>query len=554
MSYLYNKNVNVQNNNVAVTTTNPFPITGTVETRQAEGGFSLVKYIDEENTQLDSVGRLRVVTPTQQWWYTASVDADTNLRYSANTRGAGANVVYVNHIAGVELASGTDSNGSVIRASRRRHKVRPGVSHEWRSQINWDGADPTGNVVKRSGMFTNFNGMFFEVSDDLYIVVRRRLIDGTLTETRVSRNNFTYDTMSSNTGSTNLDFNTTVQEGLTGHVSTSNVGIKIQNGLQANVNVYNVVFSTANDLSSVFTAGQKVMVSGVTPNTFNGSAMVSSVNGASKRITLTYTKNPGTYSSISSGKLLHNAFLDHHAWFFDFSGGRSSRIRFGVDTVGGPKVLHIINFTGQLGSPFESAPALMERAEIMNGGIVNYSPTMSITGVTFNVEASADLNPGFSIARNNAKIPFTKNAGQEYPIIGIALREGEPYQRADIQLQSVEIADAGNVSPQNAGLYYWRLLLNPIIGGTVPTPTNIGKTSRQWAYTTSTTVSGGIEMLSGYASSATVADTTTALNFLNMGSNIDYTDSDKLVLVVQEISGGTADGQIVASMNFIEDL
>jgi len=41
---------------------------------------------------------------------------------------------------------------------------------------------------------------------------------------------------------------------------------------------------------------------------------------------------------------------------------------------------------------------------------------------------------------------------------------------------------------------------------------------------------------------------------LNMGSNIDYTDSDKLVLVVQEISGGTADGQIVASMNFIEDL
>jgi hypothetical protein len=196
----------------------------------------------------------------------------------------------------------------------------------------------------------------------------------------------------------------------------------------------------------------------------------------------------------------------------------------------------------------------MERAEIMNGGIVNYSPTMSITGVTFNVEASADLNPGFSIARNNAKIPFTKNAGQEYPIIGIALREGEPYQRADIQLQSVEIADAGNVSPQNAGLYYWRLLLNPIIGGTVPTPTNIGKTSRQWAYTTSTTVSGGIEMLSGYASSATVADTSTALNFLNMGSNIDYTDSDKLVLVVQEISGGTADGQIVASMNFIEDL
>jgi len=39
-----------------------------------------------------------------------------------------------------------------------------------------------------------------------------------------------------------------------------------------------------------------------------------------------------------------------------------------------------------------------------------------------------------------------------------------------------------------------------------------------------------------------------------MGSNLDYTDADKIVLVVKLIQGGSADGKMVAAINFIENL
>lgn len=36
--------------------------------------------------------------------------------------------------------------------------------------------------------------------------------------------------------------------------------------------------------------------------------------------------------------------------------------------------------------------------------------------------------------------------------------------------------------------------------------------------------------------------------------NIKYTDSDKIVLVVKQLKGGTNDGHVVATINFIEAL
>jgi hypothetical protein len=67
-------------------------------------------------------------------------------------------------------------------------------------------------------------------------------------------------------------------------------------------------------------------------------------------------------------------------------------------------------------------------------------------------------------------------------------------------------------------------------------------------------VSGGIDLVSGYAQSTQQFDVRTALNFVNLGSNIEYTDSDKIVLVVQQLVGGTSDAQLVATINFIEAL
>jgi hypothetical protein len=104
------------------------------------------------------------------------------------------------------------------------------------------------------------------------------------------------------------------------------------------------------------------------------------------------------------------------------------------------------------------------------------------------------------------------------------------------------------------------LILNPGLSGE-PTPINVGKCTRHWEYTTASKLTGaginggGIELFGGFMTSITVEEVKTALNFLNMGSNIAYTDADKVVLVVKQI-GTAADNapSIVASMNLIEAL
>ena len=79
--------------------------------------------------------------------------------------------------------------------------------------------------------------------------------------------------------------------------------------------------------------------------------------------------------------------------------------------------------------------------------------------------------------------------------------------------------------------------------------------NNKWEYTTSTTWTGGIELLSGYCTSATLFDTRMILNFLNMGSNPDNTSSDLVVLVAKKLaSNSTANPLIVGLINYIESL
>jgi hypothetical protein len=44
------------------------------------------------------------------------------------------------------------------------------------------------------------------------------------------------------------------------------------------------------------------------------------------------------------------------------------------------------------------------------------------------------------------------------------------------------------------------------------------------------------------------------LNFLNMGSNISYTDSDIVVLMIKLLVGGTDNSSVLGTFNYIEDL
>jgi hypothetical protein len=186
---------------------------------------------------------------------------------------------------------------------------------------------------------------------------------------------------------------------------------------------------------------------------------------------------------------------------------------------------------------------------------MSYNPTMTLDGTSINIEAESALNPAFIAAYNTT--PITLAAGKDQPILGIGLRAGEPYQRSDMQIQQMNIIDTANLSNQNntsQSVIQWKLLFNPGLSG-IPASTNIGKSSRQWAYTATTGVTAqGIELMSGFATSQSPIDVKTSLNFLNMGSNIDYTDADKIILTARLVAAGSSTSTIVGTINAIEAL
>jgi hypothetical protein len=200
----------------------------------------------------------------------------------------------------------------------------------------------------------------------------------------------------------------------------------------------------------------------------------------------------------------------------------------------------------------------MDRKEIVNTGQpVAFLPSMTIGGSAVTIEAQSEINPGFGVAQTTTPVTFDKNTdvGKEWAILGVGIRIGEPYQRSDLQVNKLQMVDLGNLNPQNAGIFQWRLVLNPSFGGTtVPSATNVGKATRAYYYSAGTTISGGITLVGGYTQGTWTGDVQTALNFLNMGSNIDYTDSDLVVFCVKFLVKGTDNSSIVATIDYTEDL
>ena len=531
--------------------TNPWIVQGNVTINQDANVPSLVKYINTPNNlQLDMTQRLRVSPPLQTWWYAPTIDKDTDLRYIESNVGANSGSIFVQNLASINMSSGTDSNGSFIRISRRRHKMRPGVGMSCTFSINWNGYVSGNSVVKRVGMFTNFNGVFFEMTTDLQIVIRRRLTDGTLVEKRILRENFNIDALNSTTTGIYdlrpLVINTST---ITAFVS------KTSQAIPGDGTVYKVVFTVADP--GQFYVSQKGRITGLSPILYNGTVMVTNISG--NNITVVYNIDPGSFSTINGGKFEHTTLHKQYVFGFDFNGNRATSIRFFIDGPKGRTAIHQEDFGGEMSTPFSNAPAVSTRYEISCLSAPGFLPSFTASSEVVKVEAEAELNPGFGTAANNIGIPYTKTKTEEFAILGIGLRAGEPYQRADMQLQSVQITDIHNINPQNSGVLFWRLLLNPTLGGDYTAPGTatqilVGKTSRCWRFTTSTTFSGGIELMAGYSTQAAPIDVRAALNFINLGSNIEYTDADKIVLVVRMLAGGSADSLIVANMNFIEAL
>jgi hypothetical protein len=540
---------------VDITSMPAVAITGTVTIAPAdpEIGTAVTYVRNDNNTQLDLSGRLRISKSGQQWWYVPSIDKDGDLRYGEYNTGTLSANIFVQNLASVHLTSGTAPGGQSVRYSRRRHKLRPGVSHQWMSSMNWDGTQT--NVTKRVGMFTSFNGYFFELTDDLYAVSRRRLTDGTLVETRVRRDAFSHDRLDGTNNATNptgYNWVATTSSGLVSWNTTTVVTVSTVTNNQ----VWQVTYTHDGTADERFTVGDKVVVSGVNPVTFNNCPIITALT--TNTIRLAHVVNPGSYISMSGANISKNGFTRHHTHFIDFNGSRSGHVRFCLMGPLGPETIHVMDFSDAIGSAATSAPALMERSELINTGVVSYLPSLTTGGSSFNIEAELELNPGFGVASALIPIAYNKNSdvGKEKAILGVGLRAGEPYQRADLQVNRFQMVDLGNINPQNSGIFQWRLVLNPTLIGTIPTPIDTGKASRYWDYSGAVVASTGtgITLMSGYAQGTYTGDTQTALNFLNMGSNLAYDDADRVVLLVKLLVGGTDNSSVVATIDFGESL
>jgi lipopolysaccharide export system protein LptA len=555
-------NVVISSGNVAVTgsvNVGNFPPSQNVVIISSTSAPALVKYADSYNTQLDAVGRLRVAPPTQSFWYTPSVDKDGDLRYQEAFQD-NANSYFIQNLAQVRVTSGNTYNantsltGYATRVSRRRFPMRPNVSLEWFAAMNWSGAET--NVTKRRGFYTQFNGIFFEVSNgDISFNVRRRLEDGTIEIKTIPRSEWNVDRMDGTNNATNptgynINPATSAQTVTITGVASKSGPVSPQNSTEA---YYTVVFNTSSTASLTWQLGQHVIITGLTPTTLNGHGMVKAITA--NTVSISYLGDPGNYSS-GTGTIYSDGMYTSYSWWIDFDGSRTNRIRFGIQGASGPQVCHIEDFTSLLGTRWSNAPALPDRMEMFNTGSVAFNPAMFAGSSAINTEAELQLNPGFGTAYSNIPIPFaTANTTVEKAILGVGLRYGEPYQRADLQVQGIDIIDAGNQDKNNtAATFRWRLLLNPTILTNDATPVNVGKASQIWDYPANTTYSGGIELLSGMFSSEVSSDIRTALNFLNMGSNVNNTSADKVVLVARQVAAGSSAGSLWGVINFIEAL
>jgi hypothetical protein len=399
--------------------------------------------------------------------------------------------------------------------------------------------------------------VFFEVTDDLYVVTRRRLQEGTVVETRIPRSSFNFDKLDGTGGANNPSgFNlnpATSSKTYNINSFTSKSGpTSPQNSTETHYKVTFAVTGEVADNTVSWNLGDFVQIENLAPSGYNQTVQLVAKSAGS--ITVVYTSDPGTISD-QVGTVRSNNLYKKYSFFMDFEGTRTTRIRFGFLTKEGPYIFHLLDFAGTSGSSWSNAPAMPDRMEIFNNGAVAYPPNMLVASSSINIEAESELNPGFGSAINNAGVAAT--VGVEKVILGVGLRAGEPYQRADLQIQEIHVVDKANVPGKNTdnSLLYWRLVLNPTVAGFVPASTNVGKATRQWAYTANTTISGGITLMTGYGQSSSLSDTRTSLNFLNMGSNVDNTDADKVVLVATVITAGsTATSSLIASMNLIESL
>lgn len=182
-------------NGEVVSSTNPFPVTGTV-------GISTETLItiNPDTTSVDAFGRQRVAEPFTLGDYKHIYGL--NVDFIDSLSGSGSTVAFQSNKACARIATGIGSTAYAIHQTRAYHHYQPGKSQLIFSSFNFYA--PQQNATKRTGYFDDRDGIYLEqvglstsngidVGIGTYNWVIRTYTSGIATEARIPQSQWNVD-------------------------------------------------------------------------------------------------------------------------------------------------------------------------------------------------------------------------------------------------------------------------------------------------------------------------------------------------------------------------
>lgn len=189
MTYLFTNNQEVTNdignplpvskNTTVNSDSNPIFVKGTADT----------SFFDA--VQSDAFGRLRTSDPHTVF--------DSSLRYNDDSRNwsiqtaSGGTSTHNSNTSTISMTVGTTSGAKVVRQTKRYFQYQPGKSL---LVLNTFTMQPKANVRQRVGYFDSQNGIFLEHDGTNTYIVKRSYSSGALVETKISKENWSENTLS----------------------------------------------------------------------------------------------------------------------------------------------------------------------------------------------------------------------------------------------------------------------------------------------------------------------------------------------------------------------
>jgi hypothetical protein len=267
----------------------------------------------------------------------------------------------------------------------------------------------------------------------------------------------------------------------------------------------------------------------------------------------------------SGFNIFNSGFMKYYTFWFDFIGGRTGRLRFGMGTPIGPQICHVQSYTGAASSTttFITDNSLPLRREVFNGASGSFTttaPTYNMSGISFQSEAPSLFNPSPTTAYNaNGFVPSTTALT---PILSIGLRAGVPWTGSDITPGEFNIVDINNQGKNStAATFLYTIVYNANINGaaiysntTAGVNVTTGRSSQLWAWPNTATITNGYTVLSGITQSGAVTGALDGLpGTFNLGSDMNGNPAT-LTLCVKQLAAGGGAANVAASWNYIEQL